>query len=123
MVYQVRECEEYEGLPTILAGVHFLALACLMLHQLIHPGWRPLHVLGPTLRPEQVIVRDSLSVHKAASIRQALAARGCTLLFLPPYSPDCTPIEQAYRLNSGEHQHPLAVLAVRKVSGVDHHRK
>ncbi len=41
-------------------------------------------------------MRDNLSVHKAASIRQARAARGCGLLFLPPYSPDFTPIEQAF---------------------------
>jgi transposase len=52
--------------------------------------------LGPTLRPGQVVVLDHWSVHKAASIRQALAARGCDLLFLPPYSPDFTPIEQAF---------------------------
>ena len=39
---------------------------------------------------------DNLSVHKAASIRQAIEARRCKLLFLPPYSPDCTPIEQAF---------------------------
>jgi transposase len=52
--------------------------------------------LGPTLRPGQVVVLDNLSVHKAASIRQAIAARDCELLFLPPYSPDCTPIEQAF---------------------------
>ena len=52
--------------------------------------------LGPTLRPGQVVVVDNLSAHKATSIRQALAARGCELLFLPPYSPDCTPIEQVF---------------------------
>ncbi len=54
---------------------------------------------GPTLRPGQVVVMgvlDNLSVHKAASIRQALTARGCELLFLPPYSPDFTPSEQAF---------------------------
>ena len=39
---------------------------------------------------------DNLSAHKAASLREALAARGCDLLFLPPYSPDFTPIEQAF---------------------------
>jgi transposase len=43
-----------------------------------------------------VVVLANLSVHKAASIRQALAARDCELLFLPPYSPDFTPIEQAF---------------------------
>jgi transposase len=37
-----------------------------------------------------------LSAHKAASIREAIEARGCELLYLPPYSPDFTPIEQAF---------------------------
>lgn len=58
--------------------------------------WYIAEQLGPTLRPGQVVVLDNLSVHKAARIRQALAARGCELLFLPPYSPDFTPIEQAF---------------------------
>jgi transposase len=53
-------------------------------------------VLGPTLRPGQVVVLDNLSVHKAASIREAIEARHCALLLLPPYSPDFTPIEQAF---------------------------
>jgi transposase len=52
--------------------------------------------LAPTLRPGQVVVLDNLSVHKAASIRQVIEARQCTLLFLPSYSPDFTPIEQAF---------------------------
>jgi len=58
--------------------------------------WYIAEQLGPTLRPGQVVVLDNLSVHKAARIRQALEARGCELLFLPPYSPDFTPIEQAF---------------------------
>lgn len=53
-------------------------------------------VLGPTRRPGQVVILDNLSVHKAPSIRAAIEARACELLFLPPYSPDCTPIEQAF---------------------------
>jgi transposase len=59
-------------------------------------AWYIAEQLGPTLRPGQVVVLDNLSVHKAASIRQALTARGCDLLFLPPYSPDFTPSEQAF---------------------------
>ena len=59
-------------------------------------AWYIAEQLGPTLRPGQIVVLDNLSVHKAARIRHALEARGCTLLFLPPYSPDCTPIEQAF---------------------------
>jgi len=58
--------------------------------------WYITEQLAPTLRPGQVVVLDNLSVHKAASIRQALEARHCTLLFLPSYSPDFTPIEQAF---------------------------
>jgi transposase len=61
--------------------------------------WYIREQLGPTLRPGQVVVLDNLSAHKAATIRQSLAARGCELLFLPPYSPDLpdfTPIEQAF---------------------------
>ena len=46
--------------------------------------------------PGQIVVLDNLSVHKAASIRQALEARQRQLLFLPPYSPDFTPIEQTF---------------------------
>jgi transposase len=53
-------------------------------------------VLGPTLRPGQIVVLDNLSVHKAASVRDAIEALHCEVLFLPPYSPDCTPIEQAF---------------------------
>ena len=52
--------------------------------------------LPPTLPPGQVVVVDNLRVHKAASIRHALEGRHCQLLFLPPYSPDFTPIEQAF---------------------------
>ena len=53
-------------------------------------------VLGPTLRPGQVVVLDHLRVHKAESIREAIALRGCEVLFLPPDSPDFTPIEQTF---------------------------
>ena len=58
--------------------------------------WYIREQLAPTLRPGQVVVLDNLSAHKAASIRDALEARGCELLFLPPYSPNFTPIEQAF---------------------------
>jgi transposase len=58
--------------------------------------WYIREQLAPTLRPGQVVMLDNLSAHKAESIRQAIEARGCTLLFLPPYSPDFTPIEQAF---------------------------
>ncbi len=59
-------------------------------------AWYISEHLGPTLQPGQVVVLDNVSVHKAERIRQALAARGCALLFLPPYAPDFTPSEQAF---------------------------
>jgi transposase len=58
--------------------------------------WYITEQLAPTLRPGQVVVVDNLSAHKADRIRQAIEARHCQLLFLPPYSPDFTPIEQAF---------------------------
>jgi transposase len=54
------------------------------------------HVLGPTLQPGQVVILDNLSVHRGAAVREAVTARGCELVFLPAYSPDLTPIEQAF---------------------------
>ena len=58
--------------------------------------WYIAEQLAPTLRAGQVVVVDHLSAHKADRIRLTIAARGCQLLFLPPYSPDFTPIEQAF---------------------------
>ncbi len=53
-------------------------------------------VLAPTLRPGQIVVLDNLSVHKSAAARQAIEAVGCRIRFLPTYSPDFNPIEQAF---------------------------
>jgi transposase len=59
-------------------------------------AWSIIEQLAPTLRPGQVVVVDHLSAHKADRIRLAITTRGCEVLFLPPYSPDFTPIEQAF---------------------------
>jgi transposase len=53
-------------------------------------------VLGPSLRAGQIVILDNLRAHKSARVRELLAARGCTLLYLPPYSPDYSPIELAF---------------------------
>ena len=53
-------------------------------------------ILGPTLRPGQVVLIDTLSAHKRARLREVLAARGCRLWYLPSYSPDFSPIELAF---------------------------
>jgi transposase len=53
-------------------------------------------VLGPTLRPGDIVVLDNLSAHKMTTIREVIEGRGARLLYLPPYSPDLAPIEQAW---------------------------
>lgn len=52
--------------------------------------------LAPTLRRGDVLVLDNLAVHKIGGLREWLAKRGVQVLFLPPYSPDFSPIEQAW---------------------------
>lgn len=54
------------------------------------------HVLGPTLRPGQIVLVDNLSAHSAPRIAKLVAERGCRLWYLPAYSPDFSPIELAF---------------------------
>jgi transposase len=53
-------------------------------------------VLAPTLRPGDIVVLDNLPAHKPVAIRQAIEGAGAIMRFLPPYSPDFNPIEQAF---------------------------
>ncbi len=53
-------------------------------------------VLAPGLSPGQVVVMDNLSAHKGGRVREILGEAGCEPLYLPPYSPDLDPIEQAF---------------------------
>jgi transposase len=53
-------------------------------------------VLVPALRPGDVVVLDNLVVHKQPEVRTAIEAVGAHVRFLPPYSPDFNPIEQAF---------------------------
>ena len=43
-----------------------------------------------------MVVMDNLSAHKSEEVRQLIEGRGCEVLFLPPYSPDYNPIEEAF---------------------------
>jgi transposase len=54
------------------------------------------HVLCPQLRSGDVVVMDNLSSHKVKGVRERIEAAGAELLYLPPYSPDLNPIEQAW---------------------------
>ena len=53
-------------------------------------------VLVPDLRAGDVVIMDNLSSHKRPGIRAAIEAAGASLLYLPPYSPDFNPIENAF---------------------------
>lgn len=54
------------------------------------------HILVPSLVKGQIVVMDNLRVHKSARVRQLIEEQGCQLLFLPAYSPDFSPIEEAF---------------------------
>ena len=53
-------------------------------------------ILAPSLQPGQTVVMDNLSAHQGPRVREAIEAKGCHLLYLPTYSPDLSPIEQAF---------------------------
>lgn len=53
-------------------------------------------VLVPTLVADDIVVMDNLSVHKVRGIREAIEATGARLIYLPPYSPDYSPIESCW---------------------------
>ena len=53
-------------------------------------------VLVPELRPGDIVIMDNLSSHKGPKTRALIEAAGASLLFLPPYSPDFNPIENAF---------------------------
>ncbi|MGZ5031515.1 MAG: IS630 family transposase [Methylobacter sp.] len=52
--------------------------------------------LGPTLRPGDIVICDNLPAHKVADVQALIEARGATMKYLPPYSPDLNPIEQVF---------------------------
>ena len=52
--------------------------------------------LAPTLKRKDVVAIDNLPAHRIAGVREAIAARGATLRFLPKYSPDLNPIEMSF---------------------------
>ncbi len=52
--------------------------------------------MAPTLAPGDIVILDNLPSHKGPAVRRAVEAAGASLLFLPPYSPDFNPIENAF---------------------------
>jgi transposase len=53
-------------------------------------------VLVPELSPGDIVIMDNLGSHKGPAVRRAIEAAGANLLYLPPYSPDFNPIENAF---------------------------
>jgi transposase len=53
-------------------------------------------LLAPSFHPGQIVILDNLSIHMGPRVKEAIEARGCQLLFLPAYSPDFSPIEEAF---------------------------
>jgi transposase len=53
-------------------------------------------ILAPSLSAGQIVLMDNLAAHKSAKVEEVIEARGCQLLFLPSYSPDCSPIEEMF---------------------------
>jgi transposase len=90
------------------SGPHYTGVAALTLHgvqapwvlegSMDGPAFEAYvqHVLAPTLRRGDIVVLDNLSPHKHAVIRNLIEARGASVEFLPPYSPDFNPIEQCW---------------------------
>jgi len=59
-------------------------------------------VLAPTLGPDDIVICDNLSCHKVDGVSKAIEARGASVRYLPPYSPDLNPIEMAFsKLKAG----------------------
>lgn len=52
-------------------------------------------LLVPALKPGQVVVMDNLGAHRPKRVRELIEGRGCELIYLPPYSPELNPIEEA----------------------------
>jgi transposase len=53
-------------------------------------------ILAPSLQRGQIVIMDNLSIHQGKRVRQTIEEKGCQLLFLPAYSPDLSPIEEAF---------------------------
>jgi transposase len=53
-------------------------------------------VLAPSLRAGQIVVMDNLGAHRPKRVRDLIEERGCELIYLPSYSPDYNPIEEAF---------------------------
>lgn len=85
---------------SVIAGLHNQKLVAPCLFECytdadVFNVWLKDHLL-PTLKPGMAIIMDNATFHKSAETKEIIEAAGCTLMFLPPYSPDFNPIEHAW---------------------------
>jgi transposase len=85
---------------TLLASLSLSGVgACMILEGSVNTlAWEAYveRILAPSLVAGQIVVLDNLSAHTGARVRQLIEASGCELVFLPPYSPDSSPIEETF---------------------------
>jgi transposase len=90
----------YRKTTTLVAGLCLSGMvAPMVLNGPINGDWFEGHIeqiLVPTLKPGDTVIMDNLSSHKRLSVKMSIEAAGAKLLFLPPYSPDFSPIEKAF---------------------------
>ena len=75
----------FRGLMTIDAGTSAEVFTAFVTYELV-----------PNLRSGDIVVMDNLSAHKNAKVRQLIEAAGCSVLYIPPYSPEFNPIEETW---------------------------
>ena len=79
--------------------------------------------LAPTLQSGDIVIMDNVATHKVNGVEEAIEAVGATLLYLPQYSPDLNPIEQAFSKfkallrKAAERTVPSLCRTVRKILG------
>ncbi len=85
---------------TFIGGLRLSGMTALMaLDGAITGAWFAAYarqILAPTLNPGDVDILDNLADHRIPEVKAATKAIGATLMFLPPYSPDFNPIENAF---------------------------
>lgn len=94
--------KKHLGKVSLLAAVTsqgFKADACLMLEDSVDTATFLTYleqVLLPTLEPGQIVVMDNFTIHHNTHVKTLIESKGCTLIYLPTYSPDFNPIEHLF---------------------------
>jgi transposase len=94
--------KRHNGKVSLIAAVSsqgFKADACLMLENSVDTSAFLSYleqVLLPTLEPGQIVIMDNFTIHHNSHVKTLIESKGCTLMYLPTYSPDFNPIEYLF---------------------------